>query len=185
MDYCFEIHVALSPQQSAGDWKSTISSMEKSFKKYFPEDDFDYAFVNESIAKFYKSEQNISNLLKWATGLAIFISCMGLLGLVIYTTSLRIKEIGIRKVLGASIGNIVTILSKDFIRLVLVASLIAIPLSWWAMNKWLENFTYKTSVSWWIFALCTVFMMLLALFTLSIQTVRAASANPADSLRTE
>ena len=110
---------------------------------------------------------------------------MGLLGLVMYTTNLRIKEIGIRKVLGASIGHIVTILSKDFLGLVLIASLIAIPLSWWAMNKWLENFAYKTTVSWWVFALSTLFMIVLALITLSIQTVRAASANPVDSLRAE
>jgi ABC-type antimicrobial peptide transport system permease subunit len=110
---------------------------------------------------------------------------MGLLGLVMYTTNLRIKEIGIRKVLGASVSHIVSILSKDFLRLVLVASLIAVPLSWWAMNKWLENFAYKTAVSWWVFVLSTLFMLVIALVTLSIQTIRAASANPVDSLRSE
>jgi putative ABC transport system permease protein len=181
----FQIHVALKPQQSTGSWKSTITAIQKSFKGYFPEEDFNYAFVDENIAKFYKSEQDISHLLQWSTGLAIFISCMGLLGLVMYTTNLRIKEIGIRKVLGASIGNIVGILSKDFVRLVLIASLIAIPLSWWAMNKWLENFAYKTSINWWLFALSTLFMMGIALITLSIQTIRAASANPVESLRSE
>jgi putative ABC transport system permease protein len=141
--------------------------------------------VDESIAKFYKSEQNISHLLQWSTGLAIFISCMGLLGLVMYTTNLRIKEIGIRKMLGASVSHIVSILSKDFLRLVLIASLTAIPLSWLAMNKWLENFAYKTTMNWWVFVLSTLFMILIALITLSIQTIRAASANPVDSLRTE
>ncbi len=181
----FQIHVALRPQQSAGSWKTTIAAIQKSFKGYFPEEDFNYDFVDENIAKFYKSEQDISHLLQWSTGLAIFISCMGLLGLVMYTTNLRIKEIGIRKVLGASISNIVTILSKDFIRLVLLASLIAIPLSWWAMNKWLENFAYKTSINWWLFALSTLFMMIIALITLSIQTIRAASSNPVESLRSE
>jgi putative ABC transport system permease protein len=181
----FQIHVALRPQQSAGSWKTTIAAIQKSFKGYFPEEDFNYDFVDENIAKFYKSEQDISHLLQWSTGLAIFISCMGLLGLVMYTTNLRIKEIGIRKVLGASIGNIVTILSKDFVRLVLIASLIAIPLSWWAMNRWLENFAYKTSINWWLFAGSTLFMMIVALITLSIQTVRAASANPVTSLRSE
>jgi putative ABC transport system permease protein len=185
LNNCYDIQAGLRPQQTTDDWKITIAAMEKSFKKYFPEEDFHYAFVDESIAKFYKSEQDISHLLEWSTGLAIFISCMGLLGLVMYTTNLRIKEIGIRKVLGASAGHIVTILSKDFIRLVLIASLIAIPLAWIAMNKWLENFAYKTPVSWWVFALSTLFMILLALITLSIQTIKAASANPVDSLRSE
>ena len=120
LNNCFQIHVGLRPQQTAGDWKARYCcNREMSFKKFFPEEDFNYEFVDQSIAKFYKSEQNISHLLKWSTGLAIFISCMGLLGLVMYTTNLRIKEIGIRKVLGASIGHIVSILSKDFIRLVL------------------------------------------------------------------
>jgi putative ABC transport system permease protein len=183
--YSFNIHVGLKPQQTNGNWTTSIATIEKSFKKYFPEEDFSYDFVDESIAKFYKSEQDISHLLEWSTGLAIFISCMGLLGLVMYTTNLRIKEIGIRKILGASVSHIVSILSKDFIRLVFIASLIAIPLSWWAMNKWLENFAYKTPVSWWVFILSTLFMMLIALITLSIQTVRAANANPVESLRTE
>lgn len=183
--YSFRIHVALKPQQTTGSWKSTIAAIQKSFKGYFPEEDFNYEFVDESIAKFYKSEQDISHLLQWSTALAIFISCMGLLGLVMYTTNLRVKEIGIRKVLGASIGNIVGILSKDFVRLVLIASLIATPLSWWAMSKWLENFAYKTSINWWLFALSTLFMMGIALVILSIQTIRAASANPVESLRSE
>ena len=185
MHSSFSLHIALKPQLTTGSWKSSIADVEKAFKKYFPEEDFDYAFVDESIAKFYKSEQDISHLLQWSTGLAIFISCMGLLGLVMYTTNLRIKEIGIRKVLGASVSHIVSILSKDFLRLVLFASLIAIPLSWWAMNKWLENFAYKTTLSWWIFVLSTLFMLVIALVTLSIQTVRAAISNPVDSLRSE
>src|SRR5450432_726952 len=181
----FSIHIALKPQITMGSWKASIASVEKAFKKYFPEEDFEYAFVDENIAKFYKSEQDISHLLQWSTGLTVFISCMGLLGLVMYTTNLRIKEIGIRKVLGASVSHIVSILSKDFLRLVLIASLIAVPLSWWAMNKWLENFAYKTIINWWIFALSTLFMMSIALITLSIQTIRAASANPVESLRSE
>ncbi len=183
--YSFTIHVGLKSQQTNGNWKASIATIEKSFKKYFPEEDFNYDFVDESIAKFYKSEQDISHLLQWATGLAIFISCMGLLGLVMYTTNLRTKEIGIRKVLGASTGHIVSILSKDFIRLVFIASIIAIPFSWWAMSKWLDNYAYKTPVSWWVFILSTLFMMAIALITLSIQTIKAASANPVESLKTE
>ncbi len=139
----------------------------------------------KALLNFIKPNRIFPNLLKWATGLAIFISCMGLLGLVMYTTNLRTKEIGVRKVLGASVGQIVSILSKDFVKLVLIASLVAIPLSWWAMNKWLKNFAYKTPVSWWVFAVSITGMIMIALITLSIQTIRAASANPVDSLRTE
>jgi putative ABC transport system permease protein len=180
------IHVALNTgENQAQNWKATIASIEKSYKEFFPEEDFSYKFLDESIAKFYTSEQNLSSLLKWAAGLAVFISCMGLLGLVIYTTNQRTKEIGVRKVLGASISNIVSILSKDFVLLVLIASVIAIPLTWWAMHKWLENFAYQTPVSWWVFALSILLMLAIALLTLSIQTIRAANANPVDSLRTE
>jgi ABC-type antimicrobial peptide transport system permease subunit len=185
LTYSFTLQVGLKPQQKGGSWKSSIASIEKLFKQMYPEEDFQYDFVDETIAKFYKTEQDISSLLKWSTGLAIFISCMGLLGLVMYTTSLRIKEIGIRKVLGATVTQIVSILSKDFIRLVIIASLIAVPLSWWAMNQWLENFAYKTTISWWVFVLSTLFMILIALITLGIQTIRAASANPVESLRSE
>ena len=186
MGNSFELHIALKPENGqTGVWKTTIASVEKAFRELYPEDDFSYAFLDESIAKFYKSEQNLSSLLKWATGLAIFISCMGLLGLVIYTTNQRTKEIGVRKVLGASVTQIVSLISKDFIQLVLLASILAIPLSWWAMHKWLENFAYKTTVSWWVFVLSALFMMAIALLTLSIQTIRAASINPVDSLRAE
>jgi putative ABC transport system permease protein len=180
------LHIALKPGESGADnWRTTIASVEKAFKNLYPEENFSYAFLDESIARFYRSEQNLSSLLRWATGLAIFISCIGLLGLVIYTTNLRTKEIGVRKVLGASVGQVVSILSKDFVKLVLIASVIAVPLSWWAMNQWLQNFAYKTPVSWWVFGLSILFMMGIALLTLSIQTIRAAKANPVDSLRTE
>ncbi len=180
------LHIALMTGESgAQTWKSTLASIEKSYKEFFPEEEFSYKFLDESIAKFYASEQNLSRLLTWAAGLAIFISCMGLLGLVIYTTNQRTKEIGVRKVLGASISNIVSILSRDFMQLVLLASVIAVPLTWWAMHKWLENFAYQTPVSWWVFGLSVLLMMAIALLTLSIQTIRAANANPVESLRTE
>jgi putative ABC transport system permease protein len=186
MGNSWELHIAMKQNDAQGNsWKATIASIGKAYKEIFPESDFSYEFLDESIAKFYKSEQDVSGLLKWATGLAIFISCMGLLGLVMFTTNQRTKEIGVRKVLGASVGQIVSILSKDFLRLVLIASVIAVPLTWWAMNKWLENFAFKTTVSWWVFVLSAVFMMLVALFTLGFQTIRAASANPVESLRTE
>ena len=180
------INIALQPENADGTlWKTAISKIQNAYKEIYPEDDFEYSFLDESIAKFYKSEQNISRLLKWATGLAVFISCLGLLGLVIYTTNIRTKEIGVRKVLGASVSQIVSILSKDFVALVLIAFAIAAPISWWATYKWLQNFSFRTTISWWLFLASGVLMIVIALLTLSIQTIRAASANPVKSLRTE
>jgi ABC-type antimicrobial peptide transport system permease subunit len=179
-------HVALKPQDSGGTvWQAAISKMEKAFKEVYPRADFSYSFFDESIARFYVSEQNTSLLLKWATGLAILISCLGLLGLVIYTTNMRRKEIGIRKVMGASVSHIVSILSKDFARLVIVAFAIAAPFAWWAVHNWLQDFSYRTEMSWWMFALSGGFMLLIALLAMGFQTIKAAIANPVKSLRTE
>ncbi len=179
-------HIKLKPNAANGtSWKVTIAAMQKAFKQIYPEEDFNYRFFDDTLAKMYESEQQTAGLLKWATGLAILISCMGLLGLVIYTTNTRTKEIGIRKILGASVINIVSILSKDFVRLVIIAFIIAAPITWWAVYKWLQNFAYKTSMSWWVFAISGAALLLLALITLSIQTIKTAVANPVESLRTE
>lgn len=182
----YTFHIALQPQ-NAGDntWKTAISKIEKIYKELYPEEDFSYKFVDESIAAFYKSEQNISQLLQWATGLCILISSLGLLGLVMYTTSLRTKEVGIRKVFGASVSQIITLISKDFIKLVLIAFLIATPIAWWAMNKWLENFAYRTNISWWIFLVSGLSIIIVSVITLSAQTIKVATSNPVKSLRTE
>ena len=142
-------------------------------------------FLMKRIAKFYKKEQDTAGLLNWCMGLTLFISCLGLLGLVIYTTTQRTKEIGVRKVLGASVSQIVSLLSKDFLRLVLIAFVITSPLAWWAMNKWLEDFAYRTNFSWWIFALSGASMFVVALLTLSVQTIRSAVVKPVNSLRSE
>jgi len=184
--YASTFHMALRPQNAEGEtWPATISKIETAFKQVYPSDDFSYEFFDDGIAKMYTSEQHIASLLRWAAGLAIFISCIGLLGLVIYTTNLRRKEIGVRKVLGASVAHIVSILSRDFVLLVVIAFVIAAPLAWWAMHQWLQGFAYQTSISWWVFAISGAAMVLLALLTLSIQTIRAANANPVNSLRTE
>jgi putative ABC transport system permease protein len=187
LDNSWLLHIALKTggDAQASNWKTTIAAIEKDFSETFPAEDFSYSFLDQDIAKFYQSEQNLSSLLKWASGLAIFISCMGLLGLVMYTTTQRTKEIGIRKVLGASISHIVSILSRDFVRLVVIASFIATPLAWWAMMKWLNNFAYRAPISGWVFVWSTLFMLIVALLTLGIQTIRAASANPVNSLRSE
>jgi putative ABC transport system permease protein len=180
------INIALQPQNASGTvWKTAIAKIENAWKEVYPEDDFEYHFLDESIAKYYTAEKHISSLLLWATGLAISISCLGLLGLVIYITNQRTKEIGIRKVIGASIGQLVALLSKDFLLLVGIAFLIAVPIAWWGAHTWLQNFAYKTALSWWIFISGGLIMFLTAMVILGIRTFKAASANPVESLRME
>ena len=180
-----QLQIELKPETIPGAWQTTIDQIKKAFKEIYPDEDFTYNFVDETIAKFYDSEQHTSTLLSWATALAIIISCLGLLGLVIYTTNQRTKEIGVRKVLGATVTQIVTLLSKDFIKLVLFAFVIAAPLAWLGMNKWMQNYAYRANISWWIFVVSGISIILIALLTLSIQIIKAAIANPVKSLRTE
>jgi putative ABC transport system permease protein len=179
-------HIELKPQTAGGnEWKTAIAGFERVWKDVYTEDDFEYTFFDENIAKFYTAEQHTSQLLTWATGLSIFISCLGLLGLAIYTTSQRTKEIGVRKVLGASVAQIVTLLSTELILLIVLAFVVVTPLAYYAMQKWMEDFADRTTISWWIFALSGGGMLTAALFTLSFQTVKAAIANPVRSLRSE
>ncbi|WP_162996860.1 ABC transporter permease [Mucilaginibacter kameinonensis] len=179
-------HIALKPQTAGGnEWKKAIASMEKAWKEIYPEDDFEYHFFDENIAKFYDAEQHTSTLLTWATGLSIFISCLGLLGLAIYNTNQRTKEIGVRKVLGATVTQIVTMLSTELVMLIGLAFILVTPLAWYAMNKWMESFADRTTISWWIFVVSGGGMLLTALITSSFQTIRAALANPTKSLRSE
>ena len=168
-----------------GHWPSIIADMKKTFAAAYPGEEFHYEFLDESIKNAYGGVEQTSTLLKWATGLTIFISCLGLLGLVIYTTTQRRKEIGIRKVLGASVTQIMQLLSSDFIKLVALAFLIATPLAWWAIHNWMDDFVFRTSVSWWIFAASGLGMIAIALITLSVQTIRTAMSNPVTSLRSE
>jgi len=179
-------HIALKPETAGGnEWQKAIGTMSVYWKESYPDDDFDYKFFDESIAKFYESEQHTSTLLAWATGLSIFISCLGLLGLAIYTTNQRTKEIGVRKVLGASVAQIVTLLSTEMVLLIVLAFAIVTPLAWYAMNKWMQSFADRTPISWWIFVLSGAGMLITAVFTSSFQTVKAAVANPVKSLRSE
>jgi len=178
--------IALPQQNAEGTrWKSIIAQLESAYKSVYPEDDFSPQFFDESIAQFYTQEKNTSTLLLWATGLAIFISCLGLLGLVIYITNQRTKEIGIRKVIGASVTQIVFLLSKDFLKLIGLAILIAMPIAWWGSHKWLQDFAYQTPLSWWIFAGGAAALLIIALAVLTIRAVKAANANPVNSLKTE
>lgn len=179
-------HIRLRPNNVNNQvWQRAIRKIEKAYKQIYPDEDFNYSFFDETIAKMYVREQHTARLLKWTSALAIFISCLGLLGLVIYTTNTRTKEIGIRKILGASVISIASTLSKDFVRLVLLAFVIAAPLAWWATYKWLQDFAYRTPMSWWVFVLSGLSMLLLSLITLGVHTIKAAIANPVKSLRTE
>ncbi|MDB5130291.1 MAG: yknZ 6 [Mucilaginibacter sp.] len=179
-------HISLKPQTAGGDeWKTALAAIGRSWKEIYPDDDFEYHFFDETIAKFYETEQHTSTLLTWATGLSIFISCLGLLGLAIYTTNQRTKEIGVRKVLGATVAQIVKLLSTELVLLIILAFLIVTPLAWWAMNKWMQGFADRTPISWWIFAASGAGMLLAAVFTSGFQTVKAAIANPVKSLRSE
>lgn len=168
-----------------GKTKEAIASMEKTFKQFNPGFPFKYYFTDDEIAKNYKSEFTVSKLSRYFAFLAIFISCLGLFGLVTFTAEQRTKEIGIRKVLGASVTGIISMLSKDFLKLVLIASVIAFPLAWWAMHSWLADFAYRIDIGWWVFIIAGLSAVLIALLTISFQAIKAAIANPVKSLRTE
>ncbi len=168
-----------------GKTKEALADLEKICKELNPKFPFTYKFADDEYAKLYKSEQMISSLSRSFSFLAIFISCLGLFGLITFTAEQRIKEIGIRKVLGASVTNIIGMLSKDFLILVAFAALIAFPIAWWLMHRWLQDYAYQVPISWWIFALAGIIAMLIALLTVSFQAIKAAVANPVKSLRTE
>jgi putative ABC transport system permease protein len=145
----------------------------------------DYHFLDQNFANQYQTEQKQGNILLIFTILAISIACLGLFGLVTFTAEQRVKEIGIRKVLGASISNIITLLTKELILLVLLATLIASPLAWFAMNKWLQSFAYRVNMHLWVFVAAGFIAVLIAFLTVSIRSVKAAMANPAKSLKTD
>ena len=181
--YGYVMHVALS--SSPGNWNKAIAKMQLAWREVYPDQDFDYQFLDKTIQGFYQQEQQLSKLLSWAAGVAILISCLGLLGLVIFTANQRTKEIGIRKVLGASVAQIIALLSKDLVRLVVIAFVIAVPFAWWATHQWLQNFAYHTELSWWLFAIGGISMLAIALLILSLRAGKAALANPVNCLRTE
>ena len=161
-------HVKLRPNTPDGAvWHTAITKIQQAYKQIYPGEDFNYKFYDDTIASFYESEQRTASLLAWATGLAIFISSLGLLGLVMYTINTRRKEIGIRKVLGASVTNIIAVLSTDFVRLVFLAFAIATPLAWWATYEWMQDYVYRTTISCWVLVLSGACMLLIALITLS------------------
>ena len=164
---------------------ATVPAIESKWKSLIPARPFSYYFMDEFFDRQYRSEVRFGQLFFNFSLLAIFISCLGLLGLASYSTTQRTKEIGVRKVMGASVAGIVNLLSKDFLKLVAVSFVIAAPLSWYFMHKWLEHFAYRTGISWWVFVLAGVLALLVALFTISFQAIKAALMNPVKSLRSE
>ncbi len=170
---------------NAKNVSSIISSVENKWKSMAPGQPFSYSFMDADFNKIYKAEQQTGKLFITFAVFAIFIGCLGLFGLVTYAAEQRTKEIGVRKILGASVSSIVAMLSKDFAKLVLIASLIAFPVAWLVMNKWLQSFAYRINISWWVFVIAGVVAILIALITVSFQAIKAAIANPVKSLRTE
>lgn len=165
--------------------QQAIASVEKQYKKYAGEIPFRYSFLDKTFEAQYVSDERSGILFNVFAGIAILISCLGLFGLSTYTAQVKTKEIGIRKVLGASVTGIVKLISKDFVKLVALAILIASPIAWWAMNKWLEGFAYKVNISWWVFGIAGISALLIALLTIIFQAIKAAIANPVKSIRTE
>jgi ABC-type antimicrobial peptide transport system permease subunit len=167
------------------DIPAAIESMKRSWKSAFPKGVFEFNFLDQQLDAMYKTESRLYDLFKIFSALAMLISCLGLWGLVTFAAEQRVKEIGIRKVLGASVANIVTLISKDFIILVGISILIASPLAYWGMSKWLQEFAFRIPISWIVFAVAGGAAVVIALLTVSVQAIKAAISNPADSLRTE
>jgi putative ABC transport system permease protein len=176
---------AYSIKVSTGNLPATLAGIEKTWSKYFPADPFNYYFLDELFDNQYKSDKQFGKLFGLFSLLAICIACFGLLGLSAYNVLQRNKEIGIRKILGASVQNILYLLSKDFLKLVLFAFLLAVPFTWWIMHNWLQDFAYRINIPWWSFALAGLFSLLIALCTICFQALKAAVSNPVTSLRSE
>ncbi|MBS1921293.1 MAG: ABC transporter permease [Bacteroidetes bacterium] len=170
---------------AATDLKPLISQIQNKWKALAPGMPFSYRFMDDAFDNMYRAEQRVEQVSITFAVLAILIACLGLFGLVTYMAEQRTKEIGVRKVLGASVPNLVTMLSKDFLKLVLIASLIAFPVAWWVMHQWLQDFAYRIRIDWWVFILAGLIALLIALATVSFQAIKAALANPVESLRTE
>ncbi|GAB3524129.1 ABC transporter permease [Emticicia fontis] len=163
----------------------TIQEIEKVWERLYPDNVFEYSYFREDVARFYEREELISNLTKTFAALSVFISCLGLFGLATFSIKQRTKEIGIRKVLGASVISITTLLSLDFLKLVLIAVIIAAPVAYYFMAEWLKDFAYRVSIEWWIFAATGIAAVVIALLTISYQAIKAALVNPVKSLKTE
>lgn len=175
----------ISVKITATDVSKTIAAIKQKYETFFPGNSFDYTFLDERFKRQYENEQLFSKAFVIFAALAIFVACLGLFGLAMFATFKRTKEIGVRKILGASVPDILVLVSKEFLGLVLIASIIAFPVAWYAMTSWLENFAYRITINWWVFAAAGFAALLIAMITVSLQAVKAAVANPVKSLRTE
>jgi putative ABC transport system permease protein len=169
----------------SGNLQATINSIKNIYTSLAPAYPFEYNFLDEQFNQQYKSEERQQSILSIFSAIAIFIACLGLFGLASYTAMKKTKEIGIRKVLGSSVENIVVLLSKDLLKPVLLGTIIAIPAGYFVMEKWLQDFAYRVNIQWWLFAMAALLGLLIAIITVSAQAVRAALANPVRSLRSE
>ncbi|HKP33141.1 MAG TPA: FtsX-like permease family protein, partial [Chitinophagaceae bacterium] len=168
-----------------GNIRTTVDKLQAKWKSFVSDAPFDYSFLDEELNAMYKSDVRMGSVFSVFTLLSILVACLGLFGLAMYTAERRIKEIGVRKVLGASVHGLVGLLSRDFIKLVLIAAVIAFPVAWWSMNKWLEAFVYRIQIEWWVFLIAALVAIVIALATISFQSVKAAMMNPVKSLRAE
>jgi len=175
----------MSVRVNSDQIKEAVSEIQSVWKTLAPDEDFEYEFLDEHFAELYRADNTVSEIVGILAGLAIFISCLGLFGLASFSVEQRVKEIGVRKVLGASVSQIVNLLSMDFVKLVLVAFIIAAPLAWFAMNKWLEDYAYRIDIPVWVFGVTGVLAVAIALITVSFQSIKAALKNPVKSLRSE
>jgi putative ABC transport system permease protein len=180
-DQFSRISVKVDPKNVA----ATITAIKAKYNIFFSGNLFDYYFLDEKFNQQYSNDQLFGKVFAIFAGFAIFIACLGLLGLSLFATTQRTKEIGVRKVLGASVSNIVVLLSKDFIKLIIVAFVIASPVAWWIMHNWLQDFAYRINISWWIFSTAGLIAIIIALVTISFQAIKAATSSPVKSLRTE
>ncbi len=176
---------SLSVKISGNNMAATLAVVEKTWKKYLPEIPYQYTFLEENFNRLYESEQRQGAIFTIFSCIAIFIACLGLFGLSAFAITQRLKEIGVRIVLGAKMNSIVTLLSKDFLRLVLIASVIAFPVAWYAMTRWLQDFAYRINIQWWVFILSAIVALIVALGTVSFHAIKAALTNPVQSLRSE
>src|SRR5690606_2932935 len=170
---------------SAGNVQQSLAAIQRAYEQASPGYPFVYEFLDQQFDTLYRADIRQQRLLTLFAGLAIFIACLGLFGLASFTAMKRFKEIGVRKVLGSSIAGIVALLTKGLLRPVLVATCIVIPFSYLIMNHWLRDFAYRTTLDWWVFALAAVVTFVIAFLTVGVQALKAATANPVDSLRDE
>ncbi len=176
---------AMAVKLEAGNFENAVSAIESVWNTIVPGEPFNYYFMEDSFNDTYQSERRLGNIFVIFTILSLMIACLGLFGLAAFNAEKRVKEIGVRKVLGASVGQISTRLTLDFLKLVGIAILISLPLGWYVMNKWLEDFSYRIDIPWWVFLLAAFLAILISVLTVSYQSIKAAIVNPVKSLRSE